>query len=618
MPTATVRAVCPGVGARAIAGPASSRPAAVRLPTGAVVGTSGALKRGTSATRLRAWPKWFQPSEASKTPPAKAESPPPMPDSKATIDALCDILGDECDDEEAKRQAEEEEADRLRAEHAAAIEAEKSRKGERLKAFRAVSTSTLRLQQLQMVFLDLPILPTPLHDFFLGSDAEAAKSEKSATIADLPDVDWFDVTLPSDDSILGAKTTEPSASKSAKSASDANTKGANEDGSVRASVASLIGAEDLTPAYLPDQSPGEKLPGEFSIPIVPYPFVCLPGSRVRLNLFEPRWLTLFAKLMRDPSDAVSDTAPLVLEGARDNSNRIDLSRNPFVRAYEDGDDAEFDIVPGAGRMDEGAFMGTEQFGALYRRADGKVAGVGTAMRLVAHDVVVNGKLLSVYAKGETRFKVLRVRQVNPYLVVDAVPLVAADASASASASTSSSTSASDSTSASGSGSGEFGGDAAFATNVGGSMDSNEADVVLSSSRSATALASCMERLMVADPYYAEAVGLGEAWTMDKSLKKSVGAMNEFDVANAVLYAKPEAALRVLATGSDEQRKEAVLDAVRGMEAALAAGLTPRKARLLRSLGAMVVIFGIGFGIASVRQLIEMNVGDGGGMPPGLF
>jgi hypothetical protein len=131
-----------------------------------------------------------------------------MPDSKATIDALCDILGDECDDEEAKRQAEEEEADRLRAERAAAIEAEKSRKGERLKAFRAVSTSTLRLQQLQMVFLDLPILPTPLHDFFLGSDAEAAKSEKSATIADLPDVDWFDVTLPSDDSILGAKTTD--------------------------------------------------------------------------------------------------------------------------------------------------------------------------------------------------------------------------------------------------------------------------------------------------------------------------------------------------------------------------------------------------------------------------
>jgi hypothetical protein len=66
---------------------------------------------------------------------------------------------------------------------------------------------------------------------------------------------------------------------------------------------------------------------------------------------------------------------------------------------------------------------TRQFGALYRRSDGKVAGVGTAMKVAAHDVVVNGKLLSIYARGETRFRVLRVRQVNPYLVVDAVPLL---------------------------------------------------------------------------------------------------------------------------------------------------------------------------------------------------
>ena len=150
------------------------------------------------------------------------------------------------------------------------------------------------------------------------------------------------------------------------------------------------------------------------------------------------------------------------------------------------------------------------------------------------------------------------------------------------------------------------------------MDSNEADVAVGSSKTATALASCMDRLIVADPYYSEAVGLGEAWSMDKSLKRSVGAMNEFDVANAVLYAKPEAALRVLASGSSDQRKEAVLDAVRGMEAALAAGLTPRKARLLRSLGAMAVIFSIGFGIASIRQIIDVYLGDGGGAPPPMF
>ena len=44
------------------------------------------------------------------------------------------------------------------------------------------------------------------------------------------------------------------------------------------------------------------------------------------------------------------------------------------------------------------------------------------MRVEAHDVVVDGQLLSVYAKGTSRFRVLRVRQANPYIVVDAVPM----------------------------------------------------------------------------------------------------------------------------------------------------------------------------------------------------
>ena len=73
-------------------------------------------------------------------------------------------------------------------------------------------------------------------------------------------------------------------------------------------------------------------------------------------------------------------------------------------------------------MDERDLVARGVFGALYRRPDGKVAGVGTAMRVAAHDVIIDGKLLSVYGEGDFRFKVLRVRQVNPYLVVDAVPL----------------------------------------------------------------------------------------------------------------------------------------------------------------------------------------------------
>ena len=219
---------------------------------------------------MRAWPKWLQPSEPAPAEPPKADPLPPTPTSKATIDALCDILGEQCEDEEAKRAAEEAEADRVRAERAAAIEAEKSRKGERLKAFRAVSTSTLRLQQLQMVFLDLPILPTALHDLILGSDAKAGK--RGATIADLPVVDWFDVTLPSDgkrnaDVLVGEKPKQDILE--GRNKGDKSPKGEKtSDGSVRASVASLIGVDDLTPEYV--DYDGEALPGEFSIPVVPY------------------------------------------------------------------------------------------------------------------------------------------------------------------------------------------------------------------------------------------------------------------------------------------------------------------------------------------------------------
>ena len=38
-----------------------------------------------------------------------------------------------------------------------------------------------------------------------------------------------------------------------------------------------------------------RQPGEFQVPVIPYPFVAVPGSYVRLNLFEPRWLTLFSR-----------------------------------------------------------------------------------------------------------------------------------------------------------------------------------------------------------------------------------------------------------------------------------------------------------------------------------
>jgi hypothetical protein len=75
---------------------------------------------------------------------------------------------------------------------------------------------------------------------------------------------------------------------------------------------------------------------------------------------------------------------------------------------------------------------------------------------------------------------------------------------------------------------------------------------------------------VADPYYSEALGLGDSsWP---AVRRRVLAMDEFSVCNVILYSSPAAALRILASTTAAQRTAATLDAVKGMEAALAAGM----------------------------------------------
>jgi len=500
-----------------------------------------------------------QPSSEADAP-ASAEA---KSSSKRTIDALSALLGE--DDAEAEERRREEEADRARAELADRVEAEKLARGERLKAFRRVSTSALRQQQLQMLFLDMPILPEFIRDRFLDEPAPPSPAGAPA-LEDLPECDWFDVELPSDSEFT--KVMRRAAAPDAEASS------------------SSLFSEDLTPEYVAYE--GERLPGEFSIPVVPYPYACVPGSLARLNLFEPRWLTLFAKLVKSPDAAPG--SPLVLEGCR-GRNRIDLSRNEMVRAYESGDDRDYDIVPGAGRMDETPFEGTGAFGALYRRSDGKVAGVGVAMNIVATDVVVDGKLFSVYAEGTRRFRTLRVRQVNPYLVVDAVPIEderegeteeRRDENADGEGSTMN------------------------AANASNADETSHA----APRGAASALARTVTRLISADPYYSDAVGLGEAWT-DTGLRANVESMSDFEVTNATLYAKPELALRAIASVDPEQRRRAIEGSVRGMEAALAAGITPRRARLLNAAAAFGALFTLGFCLAYARDFVEAHLGNAG-------
>ena len=540
-------------------------------------------RAGRGSVKARAWWKFGGASEAAKdTEQDAAPAEPSGTSAKKTIDALSALLGEEDAKEEERRR--EEEADLARAAAQSRLEAVKAAKSERLKAYLSASTATLRAQQLQMLFLDMPIVPPFMQGAFLGNDDSRTTStpRDDASVPNAYDGAWFDSALPDDGSV--SLVSSPVDSKERTEA--------------------LFG-EDLTPAFL--EYDGEKLPGEFSVPIVPYPYVCLPGSRARLNLFEPRWLTLFAKLLVRDGDSSKD---LVLEGARDN-NRIDLTRNPMVRAYEADDDGTYDIVPGKGRLDETPFVGAGAFGSLFRRADGKLAGVGTLMRVEAHDVVVDGQLLSVYAKGTSRFRVLRVRQTNPYIVVDAVPMKEGSAPEEGSAPVEKAVAnnivagAAEETS-----SALASLDAVLGTKddeepFDAPLDDRDAPPAAPALESAKGLARVVERLIASDPYYSEAVGLDEAWR-DTSLRRDVFEMSDFEVANAMLYATPELALAILACEDDAKRRALTETVASGMEAAVAAGLTPRKARLFKSLGAFAVLFALGFGIACARDLVEAN------------
>ena len=573
-----------------------TRTALYRVPEPARAFSSA--RAGRDSVKARAWWNFGRVSDAAKQEAASTERS--GTSAKQTIDALSALLGEEDEKEQERRR--EEEADLARAAAQSRLEAVKAAKSERLKVYLSASTATLRAQQLQMLFLDMPIVPPFMQGVLLGSDDSRTTSTSSddASAPATYDGAWFDATLPDDGSV--DLVSSPVDSK--------------------ARTEALFG-EDLTPAFL--EYDGEKLPGEFSVPIVPYPYVCLPGSRARLNLFEPRWLTLFAKLLvRD-----GDGNDLVLEGARD-SNRIDLTRNPMVRAYEADDDGTYDIVPGKGRLDETPFVGAGAFGSLFRRADGKLAGVGTLMRVEAHDVVVDGQLLSVYAKGTSRFRVLRVRQANPYIVVDAVPMKddaiedaigesafdgenKSEARETAVANNIVAGAAAEAAEAA-SGKALASLDAVLGTKdeEEPTADKSALDDRAASSRgaapaleSAKGLARVVERLIASDPYYSEAVGLDEAWR-DTSLRRDVLEMSDFEVANAMLYATPELALAILACEDDAKRRALTETVASGMEAAVAAGLTPRKARLFKSLAAFASLFALGFGVACARDLVEAN------------
>jgi Lon protease-like protein len=447
-------------------------------------------------------------------------------DSLASLSAL---LGE--DEAEAKARAEAEAADAKRAEAQAKERASKEQRSAREKAFKKGDAMTTRIQRLQAVFLDVPLgfLDSPFEKTFSGYDLS-------------DDTKWFKLPQEVFDKVTGERfvVLDDDDAKEFKAVN-----GAVEEG------------KEIV-----------RQPGEFQVPVIPYPFVAVPGSYVRLNLFEPRWLTLFSKLIPGTKngaiDGFEDTDKAgfklrgILEGV-DGRKKINLNGSRVIDAYESGD-RMFDIVPGYGRLPEDSFEQTNAFGAVYRGIDGRIAGVGTMMDICAHDVVVDGKLLAVVAKGQKRFKVLRVAQTEPYVIVDAVPIED-----------------------------DAGADDAAAKKV---------DAV-----NAAGVMDVMTTLNKVDPYYMEAIGLTDF------SKDDLKDMNEFDLANIMLYTHPTLALKLLAMTDATKRKDVVGAAAKGVLTSLNLGFTPRKSRLLFSFVNLGVLFGIGFVLLSLRQIIE---GDASG------
>ena len=449
-------------------------------------------------------------------------------DALASLSAVLGV------DEEAEREKrEQDEADARRAEAQKRERASREERMAREKAFAKADAATTRIQRLQAVFLDVPL---GVMDFMSGKDSTPGGEDLGEEPA------WFKLPMEVFDKVTGERFV-------------------------------LLDENDKDDFFKVQKSDEEivRQPGEFQVPVIPYPFVATPGSYVRLNLFEPRWLTLFSKLIpskdevKEGENAAGATDEegfrkrRVLRGL-DGRQKIDLNDLQIIDAYEKGE-RTFDIVPGFGRLPEDDFVNTNAFGAVFRGLDGQIAGVGTMMEVQSHDVVVDGRLLAVCAKGKRRFKILRVAQTEPYIIVDAVPIED---------------------------------DESTSTSANEAMDVENAEKVN----------EVFELMNKVDPYYMEAIGLTDV------SKKDVQGMNEFDLANVMLYTHPTLALKLLASTDAAKRKRVIQATAKNFKRAIELGFTSRKSRLLFSAVNFSTVFAVGFLILAIKNALD---GDSSGL-----
>lgn len=192
-----------------------------------------------------------------------------------------------------------------------------------------------------------------------------------------------------------------------------------------------------------------------TLPVMAMPHPVAPGEVITLDLFEPRWITLFAKLIM--GDKNSSRLLKSASGWGDinlDTNGTALSNALKVYEMEESADARAKLLdeldnspagvflrfysqmyPGYGRFDESHFVGSRRFGICLKPigfdspigGQGQLAEVGTVAEIISTDVrkdVDNfAPVFQVVARGVERFRATQLRQEKPYHVVDAVPLV---------------------------------------------------------------------------------------------------------------------------------------------------------------------------------------------------
>ena len=197
------------------------------------------------------------------------------PTAEDSLSALSALLGE--DEREAKAARELEEADARRAEAQARERERKEAGAARRREFVKADAATTRIQRLQAVFLDVPL---GMMDFSTMKD----KTPGGEALG--PEPEWFKLPTEVFDKVTGERFVVEEESDSGL---ELKPKGSGESEGESGEIV--------------------RLPGEFQLPVIPYPFVATPGTYVRLNLFEPRWLTLFSKLIPGGDESATESRP---------------------------------------------------------------------------------------------------------------------------------------------------------------------------------------------------------------------------------------------------------------------------------------------------------------------